>query len=215
MRLLISGGAMSEVRSLSIGRYLSLASNHLVARTFWIATFAILTALGAQVEIPHQPVPFTLQTFFVLLAGALLGPRNGFLSMSLYLLLGISGLPVFSGGGFGFARIVGPTGGYLLAFPLAAFVIGWFISLRGRILPLIPQSVKGVGGYGWTLVSMLAGLLLIFACGTFQLNAVYFNDWASAFQAGFLIFSWWDVLKLVAATAIAQEFLKRIDSKPQ
>ncbi len=206
---------MSEVRSLSIRRYLGLTSEHIVARSFWIATFALLTAIGAQVEIPHQPVPFTLQTFFVLLAGALLGPRNGFLSMSLYLLLGISGLPVFSGGGFGVARIVGPTGGYLLAFPLAAFVIGWIASLRGRVLPLLPQAVKSAGGYVWTLFSMFVGLLLIFACGTIQLNAVYFNDWTSAFQAGFLIFSWWDVLKLVAATTIAQEFLTRVDSKQQ
>ena len=95
--------------------------------------FAALTAAGAQIEIPNSPVPFTLQTLFVLLSGALLGPRLGTVSMLAYLGAGAAGLPVFSSFGFGVARLLGPTGGYLLAFPAAAFVAG---SLSGSVRPL-------------------------------------------------------------------------------
>ena len=94
-----------------IDRYLSLA---FASQLFWIVVFLILTALAAQITVPVQPVPFTLQTFIVLLAGAFLGARNGALSQILYLMMGIIGLPVFAqvpDGLFGVARIFGPTGG--------------------------------------------------------------------------------------------------------
>lgn len=182
---------MSETKSFAV-RYLSLTSDHTVAQTFWIVTFAVLVAVGAQVEIPHQPVPFTLQTFFVLLAGSLLGARNGFLSMLFYLMIGLAGFPVFSSAGFGLARILGPTGGYLLAFPIAAYVIG--------------SMVKRGGHLGWTLGGMTAGLLVIFVLGTLQLSVVTQSGLSEAFGAGFLIFSWWDILKLAAAAAIFRQF---------
>ena len=173
-----------------------VSSVNTIPQVFWITSFAILTAVGAQVEIPHQPVPYTFQTLVVLLAGAMLGPRNGFLSMTMYLSLGAVGLPVFSGAGFGFARILGPTGGYLIAFPIAALVVGYLVSKRQDIV--------------WALVSMVVGLVVIFTLGTIQLNLVYFNDWSDAFQAGFLIFSWWDILKLLAATTIYYQLAGRI-----
>lgn len=173
----------------------TLTGNRAYVQTFWILTFAILTAIGAQVEIPHYPVPFTLQTFFVLLAGAVLGSRKGFLSMASYLVLGALGLPVFSGAGFGIAKLIGPTGGYLLAFPICAFVVGTLASYRQDFF--------------WLILSMTAGLLLVFLLGTLQLNVVYFNDWKSSFNAGFLVFSWWDVVKLMGAASIARQFLKR------
>lgn len=181
-----------EVTSLAtLSRTFPLARGTALVQTFWISTFAILTAVGAQIEIPHQPVPYTFQTLFVLLAGALLGPRNGFISMAMYLTLGVLGIPAFAGAGFGLARILGPTGGYLLAFPLAAFVVGSLVPLRAHFV--------------WTLFSMFVGLLVIFSIGTAQLNFVYFRDWNAAFQAGFLIFSWWDLLKLSAAAAIYRQ----------
>ena len=175
---------------------LSLTDDRATAQTFWILTFAILTTIGAQVEIPHNPVPFTLQTFVVLLAGAVLGRRNGFLSMASYLALGALGIPVFSGAGFGLAKLIGPTGGYLFAFPVCAFVVGTLTSTRSDFL--------------WIFLSMVVGLLLVFLFGTLQLNAVYFHDWKSSFNAGFLVFSWWDVVKLVAAASIAHQFRKRV-----
>ncbi|MEX2191039.1 MAG: biotin transporter BioY [Bacteroidota bacterium] len=185
---------MSETKSLAV-RYLSLTSDHAVSRSFWIATFAILTAVGAQVEIPLKPVPYTLQTLFVLLAGALLGPRNGFISMGLYLVMGLVGLPVFSSAGFGLAKILGPTGGYLLAFPIAAFVVGSLVQSRNHIV--------------WTVVAMVAGLLVIFTLGTIQLSVVMGMSVPDAFTTGFLIFSWWDILKLTAATAIYRQLRKK------
>ena len=97
---------MNVTNSLALHRPFSLATGNALTQTFWITTFALLTAVGAQIEIPHQPVPYTFQTLVVLLAGAVLGPRNGFLSMMMYLSLGAIGMPVFSGGGFCFRQCV-------------------------------------------------------------------------------------------------------------
>src|SRR5438874_10199291 len=87
----------------------------------------IVTALAAQVEIrlPWTPVPITGQTFAVLLSGAVLGARRAFLAQVLYLAEGASGLPFFSGGAAGLAKLMGPTGGYLAGFPFAAALTGF------------------------------------------------------------------------------------------
>jgi biotin transport system substrate-specific component len=197
---------MAEVRPVPLSHYIALRSDHVIAQAFWIVLFAACTAIGAQVEIPHYPVPYTFQTFFVLLAGGLLGRRNGFLSMLTYLGMGAIGLPVFSASGAGLARLLGPTGGYLLSFPIAAYMIGYLIALRPQVALQIDGNAKRlVAAYGWTAGAMSLGLLLIFLLGTLQLNAVYFHDWALSFQSGFLIFSWWDILKLAAAVAVCKE----------
>jgi len=172
-----------------------------VSQFVWMIGFAAATALGARIEIPHEPVPYTLQTLIVLLAGAFLGPRNGAISQAMYLAAGLLGAPVFAGGGFGLVRILGPTGGYLLAFPIAAAVVGFMQQERRSLL--------------WSFISMTSGLLVIFAAGTAQLYAVYFRDWAEAFGAGFLIFSWWDMLKLSAAAMIYHEVSKRWTRVPR
>lgn len=165
------------------------------SQMMWIGVFAAATAIGARVEIPHQPVSYTLQTLFVLLSGALLGARNGALSQMLYLAAGLLGAPVFSMGGFGIAKLLGPTGGYLLAFPAAAAIVGYLIQQRRTL--------------AWSFLSMGAGLTVIFVCGTIQLYAIVFKNWSEAFTAGFLIFSWWDVLKLSAAAMTYHEIAKR------
>ncbi len=177
---------MSIPLSLALRR--SASQGSVLTQTAWVAGMAVLTAVGAQIEIPHDPVPFTLQTLFVLLAGGILGPRNGFLSMSAYLLAGLVGLPVFSQFGFGLAKIMGPTGGYLLAFPVAAFLVGMLTARRQEIW--------------WTAMSLFAGLLVIFSLGTLHLGTTVARSWGEAFNAGFLIFSWWDIIKLAAATSI-------------
>jgi biotin transport system substrate-specific component len=201
---------MSQAKSVPFLKLLALASEHAAAQAFWIVTFALLTAVGAQIEIPHQPVPYTLQTFVVLLAGAMLGKRNGLISMLLYLGLGSAGVPVFAGASSGIARLLGPTGGYLLGFPLAAVAVAFLVSKW-------PLDNAEAGGsrwrtalhYGWTFGSLLVGLIIIFLLGTLQLNLVYFHDWRASFASGFLIFSWWDLLKLCAATAIYHQFAGR------
>ncbi len=197
---------MVEVKPDSLSRYVALRSDHIVAQAFWILSFVVFTAIGAQIEIPHHPVPYTLQTFFVLLAGALLGRRNAFLSMLAYVGIGVAGLPVFSGGSAGLARLLGPTGGYLLSFPVAAFLIAFLLSLRPHVVQEVDGRLKRMlMEYGWGMGAMIIGLIFIFLMGTLQLNAVYYHNWSSAFASGFLIFSWWDVLKLVAAAGIWKE----------
>ncbi len=185
---------METVKTLDLKPVVSVRQN-IAAQASWIAIFAALTAVGAQIEIPHRPVPYTLQTFVVLLAGGMLGRRNGALSQLMYLAAGLLGLPVFSSGGFGLARLIGPTGGYLLSFPVAAFVVGYLL--------------EGKPNYRRALVSMVVGAIVIFSLGTLQLFFVYFHDWEMAIANGFLIFSWWDLAKILGAAAIITQQAKR------
>jgi biotin transport system substrate-specific component len=192
---------MESIDNFSLSRSLNQSHSHILAQVFWIVVFAILTAIGARIEIPHQPVPFTLQTFFVLLAGGFLGVRNGVLSQFLYLAMGAAGLPVFTTGSLGLIRLLGPTGGYLLSFPVAAFVVGTMIHAHRRSSSPID--------FPWILFSMFVGLLVVFSVGTLQLYLVSVRNWGEAFSMGFLIFSWWDFMKLFAAATIYHRFSRR------
>jgi biotin transport system substrate-specific component len=161
----------------------------------------VLTAAGAQVSVPlpFTPVPFTLQPMIVLLGAAALGARLGALSQILYLLAGLAGLPVFAASPLlpqGAARVLGPTGGFLLSYPLAAFVVGW-LAERGfdrRYLTAV--------------LAMTAGLAVLFACGviwlTFALDpARPARALGAALSAGFYPFIVADVGKvLIAAGAL-------------
>ncbi len=104
----------------------ALAPLDLVRQVGLVIGFSLLTAAAAQVVIPIGPIPITGQTFAVLLTGALLGSRLGALAIIAYLIEGASGLPFFVGGHFGFAHLIGPTGGYLISFPAAAYITGAF-----------------------------------------------------------------------------------------
>lgn len=176
---------MNHTSKLALTGPIALPGTTIAAQAFWIAAFAGFTAIGARLEIPHQPVPYTLQTLVVLLAGAFLGPRNGAVSQIAYLAAGLLGAPVFAGGAAGLAPFVGPSGGYLLGFPVGA-------ALAGLLLPRGASLL-------WAFVSMGAGLLVIFLLGTLHLYAFALHDFQAAFSSGFLIFSWWDMLKLGAA----------------
>ncbi|HEX2190818.1 MAG TPA: biotin transporter BioY [Longimicrobiaceae bacterium] len=122
-------------------------------RAVGVAAFAAATAVGARLAIPlpGTPVPFTLQPLFVLLAGAVLGARLGAASQALYLAAGVAGLPVFAMGG-GLAYLLGPTGGYLLAYPAAAFLAGALGRSGGvRALPGLLLALASIyaGGLAW------------------------------------------------------------------
>ncbi len=158
------------------------------SRIFWILSFSILTFLSAQVEVPVQPVPFTLQTMIVLLAGAFLGPVNGAISQLLYIAAGALGLPVFAGFGFGLATLLGPTGGYLAAFPLAAFLVGF----------LIEKNKSSV----MVFIGMLIGTASILFSGALYLSLFVNGDFQTAFNSGVLIFAWWGLLKTAASASI-------------
>src|SRR5438045_4515944 len=143
-------------------------STLIIRRTVAVVLGAILVAGAAQVAVPlpGTPVPMTLQPLAVLLVGGLLGARLGALSMILYLAMGAAGLPVFTPTVplVGFARLFGPTGGYLLAYPIAAYAVG-------AIVPLLRSVERGSGGEDWARVALavLAGLVLIHLGGLAQL----------------------------------------------
>ena len=120
--------------------------------------FAMATAFGAKVAIPlpGTPVPFTLQVLAVILSGAILGPRLGAASQITYVTAGALGAPIFAVGG-GLAYLLGPTGGYLLAFPVASFIVGMIAGRSGGVLRLTLAFVVGVaviliGGASWLAV---------------------------------------------------------------
>src|SRR5262245_9948526 len=116
---------MSVVRPLTLADVAVPRSNALV-NIVLVVTASLLTAAAAQIEIrlPWTPVPITGQTFAVLLSGTVLGARRAFLAQCFYLLEGAVGLPFFAGGAAGVAKILGSTGGYLIAFPFAAVMTG-------------------------------------------------------------------------------------------
>jgi len=178
------------------GRSSSHPASKAMVHSLGIFLFVLLTAVGAQLEIQRYPVPYTLQTWFVLMAGAFLGMRGGAASMFLYLLLGVSGVPVFSQWGFGLSKILGPTGGYLLSFPIAAFVVGY-----------LTEKNKG---FLRTAVSMIAGTFVIYLFGTIHLYLVYFHNWADSTAQGLLVFSWWDGIKIITAAGIAAQIRRRV-----
>lgn len=95
-----------------------------------LALAVLAMALGAQLDVPMHPVPMSLQSLAVLGAGAFLGPVWGTVAVLVYLAAGAFGLPVFAGGASGWARFLGPTGGYLAAFPIACAIVGW-TAVRG------------------------------------------------------------------------------------
>ena len=155
---------------------------------FLVVAFSLVTALSAQVVIPLAPVPITGQTFGVLLTGALLGPRLGALAMALYLLEGGLGLPFFAGGAGGAARLLGPTGGYLLSYPFAAALVGW---LAGRGWDRRPLTM---------LAAMLLGSLVVFALGAGRL--AHFVGPGRAVTLGVLPFLPGDAVKALAAAGL-------------
>lgn len=167
------------------------AANSLLTDAALVLLFAGITAGCAQVSIPlpFTPVPITGQTFAVLLTGAMLGTRRGALSMLLYIAWGAIGLPVFAGGAAGFLRIIGPTGGYLLSYPLAAALVG-ALAERGwdRKQPLVP-------------LALLLGNLVIYLAGVLWL-AVFVGGIGSAITKGFLPFIPGDLAKLALTSLL-------------
>lgn len=148
------------------------AAHRPVAVPVAVVVFAALTALGAHVAVPlgFTPVPMTLQTLFVLLAGVLLGPVAGAASQLLYLGLGLAGAPVFAMGGAGLPWLLSPTGGYLLAFPAAAALAGWIAGrerprVRTAVALLAATAVIFASGAGWLSVVTELGRREVFAAG--------------------------------------------------
>jgi biotin transport system substrate-specific component len=152
---------------------------------------AALTAVGAYIHVPIGPVPIVLSTLFVLLSGLLLGSRWGFMSICLYLFVGAIGLPVFSGGRGGIAHFLGPTGGYLFGYLLAAWVAG-FVSERSRGLLLLE------------ILGVTMGSLIIYALGVPWLKMAAQMPWGKAFIVGMVPFLIGDAIKASVAVILAR-----------
>jgi biotin transport system substrate-specific component len=174
------------------------ASSQQLKRMVYAALMAALTAAGAYIAIPLGPVPIVLQNLFIMLAGLLLGGRWGLISVAVYLLAGAVGLPVFAGGTGGVGKFVGPTGGYLLGFGAAAYLIG-IISESGR------------GRVTIDVLAMVAGTLIIYAFGVSWLKVVTGISFSKALTVGMLPFLIGDALKIAAAIPIARALRPMMD----
>jgi biotin transport system substrate-specific component len=180
----------------STGTLLDAADLSGALRVAAVLFVTVLTTVAAQISIPlpFTPVPFTLQPMVVLLGGAALGARLGMSSQILYLALGLAGLPVFAASPVlpqGLARLLGPTGGYLMSYPAAAFVAG-YLATRG-----LDRR------YATSALAMAAGLAIIFASG------VAWMAWglphlggSAAVRAGLLPFLPADLIKVLLAATV-------------
>ena len=145
----------------------------------------LMLAALSRVTIPLQPVPITGQTLGVLLTGMMLGRKRALAAVIAYLAMGLVGFPVFANGAFGLATLIGPTGGYLLGFIPAAFVMGWL-------------GDKGWYKHALTAISaLLIGHAIVFAFGLLWL--ANFTGWSAVLATGLIPFLPGAVIKTLIA----------------
>ena len=170
------------------------ADKQFIKNTLVVILSSILLALAAQIQIPLQPIPITLQNFTVLLISMAIGWRLGTLAVALYLLEGALGLPFFANH-LGLAELFGPTGGYLVGFLLAAFVCGTLIE-------------KGWGRFTTTaLLAALIGFSIVFLCGLLILT--HFVGFSQALTLGLYPFVLTDLAKCLLLAMLIPFFWRR------
>ena len=170
------------------------------------ASLFVALCARATVPLPFTPVPLTLQNFGVLTVGLLLGSRRGFAALSLYLVEGAFGLPVFSPStilGGGIAHILGPTGGFLMAYPLVAFVAGYIFE---------HNSEHSSRRFAWAALSSVAAELVLFAGGLSWL-AVLTHSVSLAIRFGLSWFIFAEVIKVLMASAVAARWRQHRSSQ--
>lgn len=164
---------------------------HQIATVALVVSFALLTAAAAQIRIPlpFTPVPITGQTFAVLLSGAALGARAGAASQALYLLLGLF-LPFYAGGASGWSYATGATGGFLLGFVVAAWVVGQLAERHQdrSVITAIPAFITGT--------------VVIYILGVPWLSNVLGVSWTRAVELGAAPFVLGDLVKVAVAGAL-------------
>lgn len=168
-----------------------------------LGAFVLAITFGAQVAIPlwFTPVPITLQTFFVILGGAVLGPRLGALAAASYVLIGALGAPVFSNGAGGLPWLLGPTGGYLLAAPAAAFLTGTIAGGAG-------------GSAGRLLMGLAVGAATHYVGGAAQLMALTGLPFGEVLALGVTPFLLGDAVKVAVAYGLARGAGKSSFARP-
>jgi biotin transport system substrate-specific component len=186
----------------SIGKGAIIMSKLSVRDMAMAALFAALLAVSGRFEINIGPAPITLQTMVVMLAGSVLGPRLGAISMVVFIALAAAGAPVLAGGTGGLARLAGPTGGYIFSWPLAAIVIGVLVR---------KLSAKG-GPAVWkvALAHIVGGILLVHLIGFPWLLAVTKLPFDKGLTIAFLPFMPGDLAKAVIGAAVAMSVYRSI-----
>jgi len=171
----------------------------------WAKQLAIVIGASAVIAVcarlvlplPFTPVPLTLANFGVLLVGLSLGSRRGFAAAALYLAWGAMGLPVFSPSGVGgLAQLLGPTGGYLLAYPVVGFIAGWI-------------AERGTASFPRNLAAGFVAELVLFASGTAWLRVIT-GSWQRALAFGLAPFLFAEVMKIMLAAAAARKLQRSI-----
>jgi biotin transport system substrate-specific component len=201
---------MSKVATLVFGPQPRSVTRPMDRRAEWakqaaiVITASLFVALCARVTVPlpRTPVPLTLQNFGVLAVGLLLGSRRGFAALSVYLVEGAFGLPVFSPAilGSGITHLLGPTGGFLMVYPLVAFVAGWIFEHK---------SEHSSHPFAWAALSSVAAELVLFAGGLGWL-AVLTHSVSLAIRYGLYWFVFAEVIKvLMSATVAARRHQQR------
>jgi biotin transport system substrate-specific component len=193
---------ISKRRNDMIQQAAPAAKRKTILKITLVSLFAALTAAGTFISIPlpGSPVPIVLQNLFALISGLVLGPFMGAAAVGLYLLAGAIGAPVFAGASGGFVHLIGPTGGFLFGYILAAFTSGLIAGVprAGKPAPL------------WRLgAAVVLGLLMVYVPGVIRLKFAVNASWTGALAAGFIPFVIGDAVKALAAIVIAPR-LRRI-----
>lgn len=161
------------------------------------ASAVIAVCARLVLPLPFTPVPLTLANFGVLLVGLALGSKRGAAAAALYLAWGAMGLPVFSPAGVGgMAQLLGPTGGYLLAYPVVAFVAGWI-------------AERGTASFGRNVVAGVIAEFVLFASGIAWL-AVMTGSWRRAVAFGLAPFFFAEVMKVLVAAGAARRLQRAL-----
>ena len=189
-----------QSRPMDRGREWAKQAAIVIAASLFVALCARVT-----VPLPFTPVPLTLQNFGVLTVGLLLGSRRGFAALALYLVEGAFGLPVFSPAilGSGITHLLGPTGGFLMAYPLVAFIAGYIYEQKSE------QSSRR---FAWAALSAAAAELVLFAGGLSWL-AVLTHSVSLALRYGLYWFVFAEVIKVLMAAAVSARWHRRTSSR--
>jgi biotin transport system substrate-specific component len=176
-------------------RYMKLSIRDLII----CSLFASITAILSQISIPlpFTTVPLTMQVFAVMLCGMLLGSKLGFISQIIYLAIGTIGIPVFAQMSGGPGVILGPTGGFLLSFPIVCFIVGYF-SNKGKSEFLV-------------VAGMIVALLTSYLIGTFQFCLIMNMSFISGFMACVLPFIVIDIIKIGLVYVVGMSVCKRVN----